>query len=145
MKRWEMGCGCLVMLVLAAFFTSLVFPVEFVFYLVLGWLWFLKRTIPQMTIEPAAVAVAGGSLVVLTIVAHGLAEWLFGSFHASPIAERRRWRFRWTMASVLLVVFTFAAGIAMIGTFHQVWWLVSSKEPLLTSNSGAAPKGRVDE
>ena len=133
MKRWEMGCGCLVLLVLAFLILALwPFPVELVFYLVLGWIWFLMRTIPQMTIEPAAVAVAGGSLVVLTIVAHGLARWLFRSLHPSPGAEVPRWRFRWTTMSALLVVFTFAAGIAMIAAFHQVWWLVSSKEPLLT-------------
>ena len=38
---------------------------------------------------------------------------------------------------MFLVVFTFAAGIALIATFHQVWWLVSSKEPLLTTGSTA--------
>jgi prepilin-type processing-associated H-X9-DG protein len=123
-------------LIIAAFLDVPVgFIFEFVFYLLAGWFLFLKETIPQMTIEPAAVAVAGVSLVVLTIVAHRLARWLFSSFHASatPTAMAPRWRFRWTLASVLLVVFTFAAGIALIATFHQVWWLVSSKEPLLTS------------
>ena len=91
---------------------------------------FLMRTIPQMTIEPVAVAVAGGALVVLALVAHGLARWLFGSFQASPSAEKPRWRLGWTVKSVLLVVFTFVAAVAMIGTFHEVWWLVSSKEPV---------------
>ena len=37
----------------------LAFPVELVFYLVVGWVPFLMGTIPQMTIEPAAVVVAG--------------------------------------------------------------------------------------
>ena len=44
--------------------------------------------------------------------------------------------------SELLVVFTFAAGIAMVATFHQVWWLVSSKEPLLTA--GGAGRQREE-
>ena len=78
---------------------------------------------------------------MLTIAGDLLARWLFGSFHASPAAESPRWRFRWTMICVLLVVFTFAAGIALVATFHQVWWLVSSKEPLVS----LAARGRQPE
>ena len=133
MKRAGWGCGCLAVLVLAFLIVPelLAFPVELVFYLVVGWVPFLMGTIPQMTIEPAAVVVAGCSLAVLTIAGDLLARWLSASLHASPAAQSPRWRFRWTMICVLLVVFTFAAGIALVATFHQVWWLVSSKEPLV--------------
>jgi prepilin-type processing-associated H-X9-DG protein len=142
-KRSEVACVCLLLLILAAFLDVPVgFLVEFVFYLLVGWFLFLKETIPRMTIEPAAVVVAGVALVALTIVAHRIARWLFGSFRAgeTAITKAPRWRFRWTTVSVLLVVFTFAAGIAMVATFHQLWWLVSSKEPLLTFGAWGAAR-----
>ena len=60
-----------------------------VFFLLFGWITFPIRVVPQMTFEPAAIAVAAGSLVLMIVLAHGLARWLFsGSPHAGPLAER---------------------------------------------------------
>ena len=57
---------------------------SFHWFLCLRWITFPIRVIPQMTFEPAAIGVAAVSLVLLIVVAHGLARWLFGHIQASP-------------------------------------------------------------
>jgi hypothetical protein len=82
--------------------------------------------------------VGGVALVAAIGVTHGLARWLW---HACAPAEETRlrpWRFRWSLSMVFLVVFVFAAGIAMVVTVHEVGWLFSTDEPMITSSMSAA-------
>jgi hypothetical protein len=91
--------------------------------LFLGWIYFLFRVLPQMTVDQTALIQTAVAFVLLTAGVHVLARsWSAG-----------RWKFRWTLAGVALVVVLFAAGTAMIGAAHQVVWLVTSDEPLQTS------------
>ena len=69
--------GCLVLLVLGAFygiclFAVLPFPAEMVLYLTLGWAFFLYRVLPQVTFTPSGLATG---LICLTLFTVGL-QWL---------------------------------------------------------------------
>ena len=144
MKRWILwlvgiAAGSFVLSCIGFPLTEL--PLVFMF----GWILFLIKTLPQTTVEPAALLVGAAALAVLIGVVHFLARWLYG---AQPVAAAaagpadaaqqsagqaappiRIWRLRWTFAAVFLVVFLFAAGIALIVTVHQTGWLLTSPHP----------------
>ena len=108
---------------------------------VIGWVTFPIRVVPQMTFEPVAIGVAAVSLVMMILLAHGLARWLFaGHPHAGPLPEGketpRPWRLRWTVAMVAIVLLLFVSGISIIVSIHQTFWLVTSKQPLMSSGRG---------
>jgi len=71
--------------------------------LVVGWIPFLWKTIPEMTIEPAAFA-AAAALVAFVLLFHWLAGWLFRQTRTTDEAPTARWRIRWTAASVAIVL-----------------------------------------
>ena len=109
---------------------------EPVFFLLFGWIAFPIHVLPQMTFEPVAIGVAAVSLVMMIVLAHGLARWLFSSSpHTGPLPEGketpRPWRLRWTVTVVAIVLLLFVSGISIIVSIHQTIWLVTSKQPLM--------------
>lgn len=102
----------------------------FGFFLLFGWIIFPIRTLPRMTVEPAALAVGLGALVFLTAGTHGIGRWLWNHRHAEQ-ASAARWRFRWSAAIVGMVLFMFTAGISILVTIHETGWLLTSGKPLL--------------
>lgn len=100
---------------------------EVPFYLVFGWIAFLRDTLPQVAVEPAALAVGGVALVLFTILLHFLARWFY-SQSAAGEEPPRKWRLRWSLTVAGIVVFAFSAGIGMVALVHEVKWLLSSDE-----------------
>jgi hypothetical protein len=96
---------------------------------VFGWVSFLRRVLPQMRVDAESAVTGTIALALFTTGVH----WLGVSARrarASAEGPRRPWRFRWTAAIVLMVVVSFAAGIAIVGVVHQVGWLAASEQPL---------------
>lgn len=100
--------------------------------LAIGWALYLVKAVPQMTVEPAAFAVGAAALVLFAALVHHLAGWLYRGLQAGKETPPEPWRLRWTAASVGMVVFLAAAGIAMIVLVHEIGWLAVSREPLFT-------------
>ena len=113
--------------------------------LAVGWILFPIHTVPKMTWEPTAVVVGATALVLLVGVTHWLAGWLYNHRNGSDegdspsLAETkigtvpaRRWRFRWSVSIVGIVVLLFACGICIIVTVHQIGWIARSDQPIMT-------------
>ncbi|MDA0811177.1 MAG: hypothetical protein O3C21_02130 [Verrucomicrobia bacterium] len=142
------GCGgkafSFLVLALLAFLALLAVPdlvsvpVELGFWLVAGWIWFLLRTLPEITWN--------ASLVGMGLVCSGLVLWL-GHFFlhslsagasklrlergASPLPP---WRWAWSLRSYIALWVVFLVGMAVVGIAHQLGWMASSPEPLMQSN-----------
>src|SRR5438067_1454567 len=58
---------------------------------------------------------------------HGFLRWLCRETGGSEA----RWKTRWTLSIVGVVVLMFAAGIATVGVAHQTAWLITGKRPLV--------------
>jgi hypothetical protein len=121
------------------------------FVILIGWVLFPIHTIPKMTWEPTAFVVAAAALVMLVAVTHWLAGWLYN--HRNEIDEGDkssfvetttnvlpppRWRFRWSISLVGIVVLLFACGISIIVMIHQIGWLARSDKPIITSSGREA-------
>ncbi len=130
------------------FFLLMLFDVVFIVVelpvvVLFGWAIYPVLTLPQISVEPVAFAVAGVALILLVGLVHGLAS----RFHREAIpagdaasGPRPLWQFRWTLAGVFFVLTIFAAAIAMVAEVHEVAWLVKSDQPIMSMGSMAAAR-----
>lgn len=93
-------------------------------YLVVGWFFFLERTLPLIRIDWPSVFVG---CLALGLFAGGL-HAVGRSFLRSSDGM---WKLRWSLACTALIVLLFAAGVASVGAIHQVGWLATAREPAL--------------
>lgn len=102
--------------------------IEAPFALLFGWISFLSRVLPEVKPNGPVVLVGLTALVLFAGGIHGLGRaW-------RPTAGR--WKWTWTAAVVLGGLLLFSAGIAAIGTTHQVAWLATSDQPLVGESLG---------
>jgi hypothetical protein len=108
-------------------------PLDFLFTVLVGWIWFLGRVAGNIQVNLSGVGMALLCLVLLAGLLHGFAGWLYRQM--SKADPPRPWRFRWTASILGAIVLMFAAGVAAIGLTHQTVWLATSPEPILDSGS----------
>jgi hypothetical protein len=115
-----LGALLAVLLVVGVVFTKLEGGITLLF----GWIPFLGRVLPRITVDWPSVWVG---VVALTLFAAGVhaVGWTTRK-PSAPGDAVPRWRVRWTISVVALVVLLFAAGISIIGAVHQVTWLARS-------------------
>jgi prepilin-type processing-associated H-X9-DG protein len=116
----------------------LVFVVLPALYLVFGWIGFIVRVFPQITVNASGLAMAGIALAASALLAHVLGRWLWNGSHPD-----RPWRARWTVSFLLLIVVLFGAGIAMVGITHQTVWLARTPGPWFSHGRGRETANRV--
>jgi hypothetical protein len=96
--------------------------------LIFGWASFLSNVLPRVSVHWAT--------LILAFVAFGL--FVFGVHWFGVAWNRRqskeglssaRWRMRCSLASGILVIVLFAAGICMVGIVHQSAWLLTDEKP----------------
>ncbi len=134
--------GCLVLLVIGAFYgfcllPVMTFPAEVVLYLTLGWAFFLYRVLPQITFTPSGLATGLICLTLFTVGLQWLLSWLYPAIRE---AETDRWPWKWTGGIIGMIVLMFMAGVGATGVVHQTGWLLNAPEPRITEGgaSGAA-------
>src|SRR5438874_2168541 len=134
---------CLGLALVLVFFCGLMWPLELVFWLTIGWLPFLGRVFSQIRPDWYSVATCAAALAMFTIGLHLFLRWLCSATRRSPntkaveFASQRAigdWQFRWTAAIVGIIVLMFASGISAVGVSHQITWLATSDKPLLSPN-----------
>jgi hypothetical protein len=133
---WAIGIG--VFLVFTILMLGL--PGHLALLLIAGWFLFLRRTLPEVQLDVAALAFGGLCLALLVVGLHRFCGWFYresqeskivGGLEVSAPSTVRSWPVRWTLASVFLLLLMFTAGMAATGIAHQVGWLMSGREPLL--------------
>jgi hypothetical protein len=122
--------GAIALVVVAVFAT-----VEGAFALLVGWIAFLIRVVPQVTPDGPTTIVGLAAILVFAIGVH----WAGRSWRGRSGETGRRWTIRATASVVLGVVVLFAAGIALVGIVHQAGWLAADDAPL--QGEGLAKRG----
>jgi hypothetical protein len=97
--------------------------------LLLGWSAFLVRVFPRMEVDWATVVVGVVAFLLFTAGLHWIGCAWVGRGQSQLAASG--WRLRWSVSVTAGVLLLFAAGVAVVGVFHQVGWLATSKEPML--------------
>lgn len=118
-KLLAFGCGIALMacglLFLAC--TGLKLPIDVLFNLTFGWMFYLYRVLPEIHVDGDGVLTA---VVCLGALAFGLQRFL-------------DWPTRRIGTVLGLIVLMFVAGIAVVGIGHQTAWLMTSPEPIVLS------------
>jgi len=130
-----------------------VLPLQFLAILLFGWAWHVYRLVGLVRIDWPELAGAAFLLSVFGLGLHWFCSWFASAKSARQNSEtsefpevdksiaieaKSLWRPKWTVAIVAVVLLMFIAGISMVGVTHQVAWLFTAKEPLLTSGMEAA-------
>ncbi len=118
-------------------------PIDLAIAVVFGWVLYLLRVVPHVGVAWDGVITAAVCLVLFLTGSHAVLAWLYG--HLGGDVEKgdptsRRWKLRWTAALGMLIILMFVAGLSAAGIVHQVGWLLTSREPLVQSDSVAMPR-----
>jgi hypothetical protein len=115
--------------------------------LLLGWLYFPLRTIPQMSIDlPTAILGAVCSLLFI-VGLHRTARWFLRSTTEETATGTNHWTWRSSLVVSATLFVLFASGTALVGATHQFIWFLSgrsdsSSEAVPVSELGAVAQAR---
>src|SRR4051812_7752271 len=98
------------------------FVVQLPLYLLVAWVFYLIRVVPQVQPNWSAIVSAVLSLGGVLFLGQISAAWLWRPSTSTGTAAPRPWKFRWTFAGAAIVVLMFTCGIAAIGVTHQTAW-----------------------
>jgi prepilin-type processing-associated H-X9-DG protein len=124
---------------------GLVFPIDFLAAISLGWIWYLRRTLPEVQVATAGAATAATYLVLFVVGSHAFLGWLYREIPrpaGATLDEKPRWKWRWTGSLVFVLVLMFVAGMSITGMTHQLGWLLTSPEPWTAANGGGRDAAR---
>lgn len=125
-----LGAGALLWLLSCA---GLAFPFQAVFYLIAGWIPFIRRVAPQLNVNWSNVATAVLCLFTVGLGAHWFLSWIDASRTRDSAEPLRRWRFAWTASITAAILLLLIAGICILGVAHQTVWMATSEQPIIES------------
>lgn len=123
-------CGLFLLVFLNAFIPLLGF-LEIIFRVSFGWIFYLWRTLPKVSLDIGTLFFSLACLATASIGLHSFLRWFYSQLKSS---QGQIWKARWTGAFVGLVTLTFATSIAAIGVIHQTTWFL--KGPIGSFNWG---------
>ena len=100
------------------------FPLKVAWTLVFGWIAFLARTLPKVTVNWSVIGMSVLCTAVLLAALHCFCAWL-----ARARNDGARWQFRSTFAVFGILCALFLTTMGITGVVHQVAWLAASDEP----------------
>ncbi len=96
--------------------------------LAFGWWRVIARAVPRIEVDPAGVAVGVVSGLLVVVLLHWFAGWIYIETRTRQLRDDwpPRWRIRWTLCIIGSVVMAFVAGLVGVGLFRTVGWFVAS-------------------
>jgi hypothetical protein len=107
---------------------------HFLTLMVIGWLSFLRRVLPEVSLNPSAIWFAGICSGFLLWSGQRFCAWLYGHFRGRPAAGSlwpATWPWRWTVGLYCGLWLLFLASMSVTGVSHQIGWLVRSGQPVI--------------
>lgn len=135
MKSWEVWMGVVLVWLLGGVVVgglSYSHELPTALLVVFGWARFLEGNAPRMTFDWNAVALGIGAMLLFVVVGHFTFRGLAARKEATPTPSTApvKWKLRWTVAILAVVLLMFIAGTSMVGFAHQALWLAASPEPM---------------
>lgn len=95
-----------------------------------GWVYFLIRVLPEITLNSTEVLTAFLCFGLLAYGVHRFGNWFYMQVQKKQQREMiQPWPWRWTFSLLTVIVLMFIAGIAAVGITHQTVWLVTTQKP----------------
>jgi hypothetical protein len=131
-SKWEKIVGSVLAAVFGLMFincTGQLWLLQMPYLLVTGWVGFLRRVLPEVTLGWSAIAETVAVGAVLGVGTHLFLRWVWRHLRH----EKAVWPVRWSASVVALLVLLFGAAMATVGIGHQVGWLASRRTSLVSS------------
>lgn len=115
---------------------GLFFLPQTVYALMIGWISYLWRVVPTLTLSISGTLWFLCTLSLFLIGVHLVGRKLY---RGTPTTVKRtesttgvsRWRLRWTATLVSLLLVLITSGICLIGISHQLWWMAAGDQRAL--------------
>ncbi|KAA0134815.1 DUF1559 domain-containing protein [Gimesia chilikensis] len=115
---------------------GLFFLPQTVYALMIGWISYLWRVVPTLTLSISGTLWFLCTLSLFLIGVHLAGRKLY---RGTPTTVNRtestkgvsRWRLRWTVTLVSLLLVLITCGISLIGISHQLWWMAAGDQRAL--------------
>lgn len=148
--KWYLS-GTLLLLFLGsivfAFFLAcggIEFPLQIQIYTFVGWFLFLSQVIPQMTVSVSGILTTLLLIVLIIGIVQILGGYTFRRLqNKTSIEIPKEWRLRWTFALMVLLVFSFAGGFAIVGIAQQGARLVTGYDVLISRGNEVAKRSQT--
>jgi hypothetical protein len=123
--------GFLLLLVVAIFLPLLGSGLQLLGLLLFGWIGFLRRVIPQVTVSWSGIGMVLACSALIVGGMHWLCAWIQTARQTKDSPITKRWRWSWTLSIYFALWLLFLTAMAATGFVHQAVWLMASKEPLM--------------
>lgn len=126
----------LALFVLSMFGWLLVPLFQILVTLLLGWVAFLSRVLPQVSLNLSAVAFAIICSGLLLWGGQWFCGWLYGQVRSRLATDSpwpAAWPWRWTGGIYCGLWLLFLASMAITGVTHQIGWLIRSDKPIIVN------------
>ena len=135
-ERFWIGLVVVLLLLGLTLFLGLFFLPQTVYTLTLGWISYLWRVVPTLTLSSSGTLWFLYPLSLFLIGVHLVGRKLYrGTPTTVNRAESRtgvsRWRLRWTVTLISLLLVLITSGISLIGISHQLWWMATRDQKAL--------------
>ncbi|WP_417393817.1 DUF1559 domain-containing protein [Gimesia chilikensis] len=125
---------------------GMAFLVQTLFQLGTGWIPYLKRTLPTLTVSASGVLWFLFCLALFVTGLHLACRGVYrGKQETAAAEENRSWQLRWSFSLVALLLVLVTSGICLIGVSHQLWWMATGKDRLLYQGGRTAMRRSVSK
>lgn len=131
-----------VLFIFGDIFVPFAHPIIIGYHLLTGWMGYIHRVIPKLHIRPVPIISAFVYVMTLLIGGHYFLKWLYREMQ-SKTADRKIWRWRWSINCLLVVLLMFTSGIAAVGVTHQTMWMITSPEANFSYRNQRSAANRI--
>ncbi len=130
----------IIVLCFFAFCLGIEFPFGVAFQMVAGWIWYLGRTIPSLTISVERTAWFLGALILFAVGIHFACRAFYQRNAIEPATQQTasRWNKCWTLTLVTMFLMLVMIGICVVSIMHQAWWMTTSDALVFSGSREAA-------
>ena len=121
--------GILLALLFLVLSTGQMWIIQIPLTLPLGWIAYLRRTLPLVQLNWSAVGLCAVALPLTIILTHTMCVWAW-----KGIGNNNPFRWKWTFSGLSILTLMFFVGMAATGIVHQTGWLITSPKPLVQSS-----------
>lgn len=109
-----------------------------VYWLPFGWVGFLKRTLPEVSVNWSGLGMVILCSALVLVLSHYLFRWLFNHrvSEVTPTEKAKVWKAGWTLCLFCSFWLLFGIVMSSSGLFRTLQWFAASKEPFYVVKSG---------
>ena len=97
---------------------------QMIFHMAVGWAIFIRDVVLKAHVYWPSILTGLVSFIVLLLCVHSIFSWLAKEkVIMKDRQEGFRWKFKWSLYAVFLLILAFVAGITVISLVHQSFWL----------------------